>query len=147
MDADMLDVRRSTYRLFVELTRAPTVDEVAADCGRAQARVRAAWRALDEAHALVLDRATGDLRMANPFSAVPTPYRVHVGARSYFANCAWDAFGICAALHTDGRIEATCADCGDPLRVGVRDERPDETALLFHCLVPAKLWWEDIVFT
>lgn len=147
MDTDLLDVRRSTYRLFVELTRAPTLDEVAADCGREQANVRAAWRALDEAHALVLDRATGDLRMANPFSAVPTAYRVHIGTRSYFANCAWDAFGICAALHTDGRIDATCADCGDPFRIEVRAARPDATALLFHCLVPARLWWEDIVHT
>ena len=43
--------------------------------------------------------------MANPFSAVPTPYRVQADGRSWFANCAWDAFGICAALHVDGRIE------------------------------------------
>jgi len=25
-----------------------------------------------------------------------------------------DAFGICAALHVDGRIETTCPDCGEP---------------------------------
>ena len=63
------------------------------------------------------------------------------------ANCAWDAFGICAALESDGQIESSCPDCGEPLAIDVRDERPDDTSLLFHCLVPAARWWDDIVFT
>jgi hypothetical protein len=29
----------------------------------------------------------------------------------------------------------------------VRDQRPDDISLLFHCLVPAARWWDDIVFT
>jgi hypothetical protein len=29
----------------------------------------------------------------------------------------------------------------------VRAERPDDESLLFHCLVPASRWWDDIVFT
>ena len=62
--------------------------------------------------------------MANPFSGVPTPYRVVAGGRTWFANCAWDAFGICAALHADGRIETTCADCGEPVVIEVRDSQP-----------------------
>jgi hypothetical protein len=35
----------------------------------------------------------------------------------------------------------------EPLRIAVRDRRPDDTSLLFHCLVPAARWWDDIVFT
>jgi hypothetical protein len=130
-----------TYRRFVELGRAPTPDEVGDPD-----EVRDAWRRLHDAHALVLD---GDraIRMANPFSAVPTPYRVEAAGRSWYANCAWDAFGICAALHVDGRIDATCPDCGEPIAVEVRDERPDDESLVFHCLVPAAQWWDDIVFT
>ena len=85
--------------------------------------------------------------MANPFSAVPTPFRVHADGRWWFANCAWDAFGICAALGVDGRVETTCADCGEPIAVAVRDRRPDDEGLVFHSLVPAVRWWDDIVFT
>jgi hypothetical protein len=102
---------------------------------------------LHDAHALVLDAETREIRMANPFSAVPTPFRVEAGGRRWFGNCAWDAFGICAALHCDGRIETACADCGDELVVEVRDGRPSDESLLFHCLVPASGWWDDIVFT
>jgi hypothetical protein len=85
--------------------------------------------------------------MLNPFSAVPTAYRVQAGGRWWYGNCAWDALGICAALHVDGRVETSCADCGEPLGVEVRDARLDDESLLFHCLVPARHWWDDIAFT
>ena len=147
MDDHDLGVRNATYGLVAELGRAPSSDEVAERVGSNATDVEAGWRRLHDDHALVLDADTGAIRMANPFSAVPTPFRVHAGGRSWFANCAWDAFGICAALHVDGRIETACPDCGDPIVVEVRDERPDDESLLFHCLVPAAQWWDDIVFT
>ena len=123
------------------------MDEVAPALGIGTDSVRAGWQRLHDAHAIVLDEDIGAIRMANPFSAVPTPHRVHAAARRWYANCAWDAFGICAALHADGRVESACADCGEPITVEVRDGRPSDDGLLFHCLVPAKRWWDDIVFT
>lgn len=147
MDEHDLALRAATYGLFVDLGRAPSVGEVAEATGLTPPQIATGWRRLHDAHALVLDAETGQIRMVNPFSAVPTAYRVHAGGRTWFGNCAWDAFGICAALHVDGEIETVCADCGEPLSVELRDERPTESGLLFHCLVPAARWWEDIVFT
>jgi hypothetical protein len=147
VDAAALELRNLTYGLFVELGYAPVAAEVAAKAGMSVEDIEAGWRRLHEAHALVLDADTGGLLMANPFSAAPTAYRVRAGDRWWYANCAWDAFGVCAALHTDGRIETRCADCGDPIAVELADERPDDESLVFHCLVPAARWWDDIVFT
>ena len=147
MDERELGLRSATYGLFVELGRAPTASEVAGSGDLDVADVAVGWQRLHEQHALVLDAATGAILMANPFSAVPTPYRVQADGRWWYANCAWDAFGICAALHVDGRIETSCPDCGEALTVEVRDELPDDESLLFHCLVPAARWWDDIVFT
>jgi hypothetical protein len=147
VDAAELELRNVTYGLFVELGRAPVAAEVAVEAGMSVEDVEAGWRRLHAAHALVLDADTGGLRMANPFSAVPTAYRVRAGDRWWYANCAWDAFGICSALHTDGRIETACADCGEGLVVEVHDERPSDASLLFHCLLPAAHWWDDVVFT
>jgi hypothetical protein len=147
MNDDDLAVRNLTYSRFVDLGRAPTAGEVAVAAGRDPAEIMAAWERLHVEHALVLHAATGAIRMANPFSAVPTAYRVHAAGRWWYGNCAWDAFGICAALHEDGRIETSCPDCGQALRITVRNQRPDDEALLFHCLVPAARWWDDIVFT
>lgn len=140
-------LRQLTYRLFVERRRAPSAAEVAREAGLEVASVRQGWQRLHDAHALVLNDATREIRMANPFSAVPTSYRVHADGAWWYANCAWDAFGICAALHVDGRIETSCADCGEPIHVDVVDQRPSDDMLLFHCLVPARQWWDDIVFT
>jgi hypothetical protein len=149
MDDHDLDIRNHTYRAFVDLGRAPDPDEVAV---RASARVGApdvvaSWSRLHDEHALVLDTTRTRIVMANPFSAVPTPHRVLATGRSWFANCAWDAFGIPAALHVDGRIDTCCPDCGDTLSFGVIDGEPGDTDLLFHCQVPASGWWDDIRFT
>jgi alkylmercury lyase-like protein len=134
VDDNDLQLRNLTYRRFVELCRAPAPEELGQ-----RDEVLAGWRRLHESHALVLD---GDaIRMANPFSAVPTAYRVQAAGRWWYGNCAWDAFGICAALGVDGRIEHR------DIVVEVRDGRPDDKALVFHCLVPASHWWDDIVYT
>lgn len=147
MDEPDLALRNLTDGLFAEHGRAPTAAEVADAAGSTVERVGAGWRRLHDAHALVLDGTSGAIRMANPFSAVPTPFRVEAAGRSWYANCAWDAFGVCAALHVDGRIETACGDCGDPIAIEVHDQRPDDETLLFHTPVPAATWWEDIVFT
>lgn len=147
MEQRDLDLRAATYSLFVERGRAPRAAEVAESLAVDGSEVVAGWRRLHDAHAIVLNPATDEIRMANPFSAVPTAYRVHADGRWWYANCAWDAFGICAALHVDGRIETSCPDCGEPIAVEVREQQPDDDGLLFHCLVPAARWWDDIVFT
>jgi hypothetical protein len=142
-----LALRNVTYRLFVQLGRAPAAEEVGQAMGLAGEAVRGGWKRLDREHALVLQAHTPEIRMANPFSAVPTAHRVWAADRWWYANCGWDAFGICAALAVDGNIETSCPDCGERIDIAVRDQRPDDATLLFHCLVPASQWWDDIGFT
>jgi len=133
-----LELRHRTYALFVQLGRAPLPEELGA-----RDEVLAGWSRLHDAHALVLWPSREEIRMLNPFSAVPTAHRVRAGGRWWYGNCAWDAFGICAALGDEGRIESSCPDCGEAL--AFQSDRPGE--LLFHCLVPAARWWSDIGFT
>lgn len=146
MDDVDLALRNATYRSVVDLGRAPTAEEVGEAAGATADDVRASWRRLHEEHALVLDDG-GSIRMAHPFSAVPTAFRVEADRRSWHANCAWDAIGICAALGCDGDITTTCADCASPIDLTVHATRPSDPNLLFHSLVPAARWWDDIVFT
>ena len=145
-DAD-IGLRNATYRRFVELGRAPSAAELASSIARPVDFVREGWRRLHDAHALVLDGDRSALRMLNPFSMEPTDFVVEAGGRSWYANCAWDAFGIGAALDVDTVIETTCPDCRTPIRVTVVDGRPDDEHPVFHCLVPAVSWWQDIGFT
>jgi hypothetical protein len=143
MDQADIDLRNATYRRFVELGRAPAAGELATDLGLDEAAVAAGWRRLHDGHALVLDDA-GAIRMANPFSGVPTSFRVEADGRSWFANCGWDGFGIGAALRVDSTIHTECHDCHEPLDLVVTNGRPDDTDLVFHVPVPAARWWDDI---
>lgn len=146
MDEADIAIRNATYRRFVDLGRAPTADDVATATGRSVVAIRESWRRLHDAHALVLD-AGGALRMANPFAARPTDFRVRAAGRDWYANCAWDAFGIGAALRVDSSFETSCPDCTAPIQIRVADGQPDDPSPVFHVLVPARAWWTDIGFT
>ena len=147
MDALDLRVRNHVYHRFVDLVRAPTVDEVAVELELAQDETEAAFRRLHDAHALVLEPDSSTIRMLHPFSCVPTAHRVDADGRSWFASCAWDAFGIPAALGVDGRVSSACPDCGDAIAVEVVARRAAPDDLPVHFQVPAGRWWDDIVFT
>ena len=110
--------------------------------------VRDGWRRLHDAHALVLDDDGTSSPDGQPLLRSPDGVP-GAGGRSgeWFANCAWDAFGICAALHVDGRIDTICADCGDPLTGRGARRSPSSETLVFHCLVRASRRGSEIVFT
>lgn len=148
VDAVDLDIRRHVYFSVVADGRPPTVSETARALAREDDDVADAYRRLHDSHALVLHPDTLDVWMAHPFCFAPTPHRVRAGGREWTATCAWDALGIPAALHGDGRIESACACCDDPLALEVRDgELAAGADLLVHFVVPARRWWDDIGFT
>src|SRR5262245_37655225 len=141
-------VKMFIYGRLADTGEAPTAPAIARELGLDVAEVAQAFTSLHRSRLLVPE--PGDpsrIRMAPPFSGVPTPHVVHSGGRRYYANCAWDTFGIAAALHQDADIESTCMDCGEHLSLQVRNERPRADAVLFHIAVPAAKWWDDIVFT
>lgn len=141
-------IRNQVYGSFVREGRAPELAHVAAALGLDEEAVAGSYRRLHDAHALVLEPGELRIRMLNPFSVVETPYRVFCDGREWFGNCAWDALAILGALHTDGRVESTCPDCGERLQVevvGGRVAGGDDP--IFHVVVPARHRWDDIVFT
>jgi len=84
--------------------------------------------------------------MANPFSAVPTPFVVTTPQKLYYGNCIWDALGIPAMLKTDATIDASCGCCNTAMKITVKDETVLESQGLAHFAIPAAHWWDDIVF-
>jgi Alkylmercury lyase len=147
MDHRDLALRNHVYRRFAELGRAQTVAETAEELGLSADEAETGLRRLHDAHWLVLEGDRPAIRMANPFSAIPTPHLVEAGGRTWYANCAWDAFGIPAALGVDGYISDVCADCGERIEIDVVERRPVPESDVVHLLVPARHWWDDIVFT
>lgn len=85
--------------------------------------------------------------MASPFSGVPTQHVIVSNDVQYFANCAWDALGVVAALRRPSVVYSRCEQSGEPLRLAADSDRPEPSDWLFHVHVPAARWWDDIVFT
>ena len=54
---------------------------------------------LGAAHILVLQPDRGEILMANPFSAVPTPFQVEVNGLSTYGNCIWAKEGAKIVAH------------------------------------------------
>jgi len=131
-------VRAAVYDATMRTGRPPLAAEL-------EIGARDALQRLAAARVLVL-QPDGEILMAPPFSAVPTPFRVVAGSISSFANCIWDALGIPAMLKSDAVITTSCGDCGAAMQVHVTGGRVSGEGLL-HFAIRAREWWSDIVFT
>jgi hypothetical protein len=140
-------VRLAVYGHFLDMGSRPGVRDVARRLALSPEEVEASFLRLASQHVLVLEEGSTDIRMAMPFSGVPTAFRVETPRGGWWANCAWDALGISAMLQVDARVESRCDDCGDPLTVSIEQGRLTRGEGVIHFAVPAARWWEDIVFT
>jgi len=145
-EALVAEVRIAIYAAIEASGSAPAAADIAADRHLEPAKVESALRALDAAHVIVLQPGTTEIKWAPPFSAVHTAFRVRAGRTAWFAPCAWDAFGIPAAIDLDARIDAACAWSKDPIPCGVEFGRAYGDGVI-HLLVPAAHFWDDIAYT
>ena len=134
------------YRFFIDRGRAPSVVEMAKGLRHPLKDVQAALQRLSETHAFVLQE-NGELWRAAPFSSVPTSFPVKIGRHSWYGNCIWDALGIPAMLHKDARIDASCGCCNFEMVLNVKDGQLLPHEGVGHFAVPAREWYQDIVFT
>jgi hypothetical protein len=146
MDFDV-EVKIAVYNHFASKAERPTVADIARRVSSPPDKVLESYQRLRAQRVLVLESDGQSIRMAPPFSGIPTQHVVEAGGHSYYANCAWDAFGIAAALHIPATIKSQCGQSGQLLTLAIDDTGPEESDWLFHCLVPAAHWWDDIVFT
>jgi hypothetical protein len=140
-------VKLAVYGHFAETGGRPAPGDVAARAAATLDQVLAAYASLAGQRLLVLEKDGSSIRMAPPFSGVPTQHVVEAGGVRYFANCAWDALGVPAALGKAARVRSRCEQSGEPLELEVGRDGPAPSDWLFHCLVPAAKWWDDIAFT
>ena len=140
------DVRRQVYDFTMSQGLPPTIGQSASALSSTVENVRASFQRLADGHVLVLQKGGGEILMANPFSAVPTPFLVTAGGQSYYGNCIWDAMGIPAMLKQDGRIETSCGCCRMAMQLQIEQGRLVESSGIAHFAIPAAQWWDDIVY-
>jgi len=141
------NVRLFIYNTITNTERPPTIAETAAHFGISAAHAQRLFLELHQRHAIFLDPQTDTLRMANPYSTVPTRYRVLANGRAYWANCAWDAFGIPAMLDSDAQIHTSCANTDQPIVITIQRGQFEPKTGVVHFPLPVVRWYEDLVFT
>ena len=141
-------VRTFIYEHFVATARTPHVTQIAVHFALPLAEAEGVLHALHDRHALFLEPGTTEIQLANPFSAIPTNFITEANGQRYWANCAWDSFGVIVAVGAgEGVVHAQCAGDGLPLTVRVENGQVIDNGAVAHVLVPFQHWYDDLVFT
>jgi hypothetical protein len=144
-------VRAAVFRTFADEGRAPSPGELATLVHVDVGEVRSALEELHALHALVLAPEGDAIRMAHPFSAAPMSFVVRGECDSlWWGGCAWDSFGIVAAVGEELAIETQCPCCRTELRYTAGPETAPAGApdgAVVRVPRPAREWWDDVVAT
>jgi len=148
--ADDLDtkVKLAIYELTAKTGSIPNSSEVSRKIDLDESEVLGAFGRLYKKRLLLPE--PGDptrIRMAPPFSGVPTKFPVEANGKQYYANCVWDAYGIAAALHCDAISRASDGHIDEPLTLEVKNGQPILKSYVAHFAVAAAHWWDDLIFT
>lgn len=141
------EVRLRLYDEFVRTARAPSAARLAGLLDRPVEQIRASLERLASGKAIVLQPESREILMANPLCGVPTPFVVRTANQSFFGSCVWDALGIIGMLQRGAQLETSCACCGETLGIEVKPGQAVRGTGIIHFAIPARRWWENIVFT
>lgn len=151
---DALETRRVrdlVYETFVREGRAPSIAELARLTSSSVDAVQERLTELADAHALVLSPDGDAVRIAHPFTAAPMAFVVTpldgLDDRRWWGGCAWDSFGISAALGLDVRIDTACPQCGSHIGFDTGPTIAPRPQLAVRFPRPAASWWDDVVGT
>ncbi len=114
------DIVRVAVMVHALQGRPANTQSLGAATGMHPDEVAAALTSLHEAGALYLH--DGAVVAAYPFSLVPTPHRVTIGAVTVYANCAVDALAVPPMADEPARIASVCGYCGTAITVAMRGE-------------------------
>ena len=141
-------VKLAIYEITAATGRVPNSREVSRKIAIDETDVLTAFKRLHAKRLLLPE--PGDptrIRMAPPFSGIPTKFPVEANGKLYYANCVWDAYGIAAALNCDAISRASDGHTGEPLTLEVKNGAPLLESYVAHFAVPAAHWWDNLIFT
>lgn len=145
---DSTALRIFVYDEIIACGVPPTSDAIGQHFDVSPDDARQSLRELRIGKTILVHPGTGEIWMAGPFSASESAYRLTNGARSWWANCAWDMFGVPMLVGEPLRADTRCTDCGDPIALRCDPTLPPNDADgVVHFLLPARRWYDDIGFT
>ncbi|OQE34795.1 hypothetical protein PENCOP_c015G05373 [Penicillium coprophilum] len=160
MDDTTRNVRYELFQFYLRECRPPTVDELAKASSLPCVEIPPVLQQLEDSHHIVLYKhqscAPTPVAMAHPFSHLPTPFVVSQGERSWWANCAWCAFGLAAMLSPlKTTVSVRSGSIGKEMQFNIENDKitcvspqgeVDTNDCCVHFSVPPTTWWRDVRF-
>jgi hypothetical protein len=149
-ETSLRELRKYIFDRFLETTRAPLIEEIMQQFELGRDETLSRLLELQAAHHVVLLPGTQRILMANPFSNLPTPFRVSSGSTQYFANCAWDATALHVMLDREVRVSSFCHHCGDRIELDLargRNASDRGQEVLVFLGTPVSKWYDNLVIT
>jgi alkylmercury lyase-like protein len=144
---DSVSLRVFVYDELLARGAPPSSGEIGAHFGTTPDEARRALADLKIGKTILVDPQSGEIWMAGPFAARPTSYHVVSGERSWWANCAWDMFGVAMIANERARVHTRCTDCSTPMTIVADPAAAPNDDAVVHFLLPARQWYDDIGFT
>jgi hypothetical protein len=130
-------------REIIDTGHAPGSRELARAAGRSEPEVEAALDQLRQRHGVILEPRSTRVWSLHPFALNPTALWVTARERGWWANCAWCALGIGAAIGQDVKITTSDGAEGEALTVRVENGHPTPSDILVHFPQPPARWWDN----
>jgi hypothetical protein len=128
----------------IERGHAPDVEALARLAGCSTDEAAGGLTRLRQMHGVILEPGSTRVWSLHPFALAPTSFWVSADGRSgWWANCAWCALGIAAALARDVTISARDGGEWEPLTFRVEAGRPARADLVVHFPYPPARWWDN----
>ena len=144
---DHSQLRVFVYDHIVDLGVPPTSREIADHFATSPEDALRAIREVKIGKTILPHPTTGEIWMAGPFASTRSDYEVVGSEVRWWANCAWDMFGVAQIVGEPVRIEARCGDCEAPMSLEADATHEPADGYVVHFLVPARRWYDDIGFT
>jgi hypothetical protein len=129
---------RKVLALFGKLGRPPGLTEIAGETGLPPDQVHTLLAELQAHDLLGMDRVTGEIIYAYPFTRQAVEHRVILHNRALYALCAIDVLGVGGMFRTDVTFASSCRFCQTPIEIAtgragqvIGNARPGDTVVWY----------------
>ena len=140
-------VRIEVNRYIFNKGFAPTTLELSKALRTSEDTVKVGLRQLADNHAIVLHPNSFDIWAAQPFALFPTLFWVESGEKKWWGNCTWCSLGIASLTKQSTTIFTKVSGEEEPIRIDIIDNKVIQKDLLVHLPIPAKRFWDNVIYT
>jgi hypothetical protein len=137
------ELHAAVIRHVAERGFAPSLTTLQTELGWPLDAVQSTLAALAAIRGVILKPNSSDVWGIHPFTLMPTHTWVRTATGAWWANCAWCALGIGAALRRDICVSSRLGAEQQTVEFRVEAGRATDDTLLIHFPFPPDQWWNN----